>query len=241
MKYASPVQSQSPIAKTRAQTNLEDEYEIHETARRSLFWINFSFLLLAAIAFNSRAVGAQSREKLKDLKLANTTITAAQSVAPEAFAPPAGSPQPFKALPAFCRVTGVIKPTSDSEIKSEVWMPVSGWNGKFQGIGNGGFAGSITPEGLAGALARGYAAASTDTGHSGRTLAELINGPSLNIDGLRSEDVGRQSRTIIPAEATATLDLRLVKGITPRTQVERLIAHIKKQGYFRGEAIKELG
>jgi acetylornithine deacetylase/succinyl-diaminopimelate desuccinylase-like protein len=49
---------------------------------------------------------------------------------------------------------------------------------------------------------------------------------------LRSEDVGRQSRTIIPAEATATLDLRLVKGIEPHRQVERLIAHIKKQGYF---------
>ena len=66
---------------------------------------------------------------------------------------------------------------------------------------------------------------------SGRTLAELINEPSLNIDGLRSEYVGRESRTIIPAEATATIDLRLVKGIQPERQVERVIAHIKKQGY----------
>lgn len=79
-------------------------------------------------------------------------------------------------------------------------------------------------------LRREYGLAATDG--SGRALAELINEPSLNIDGLRSEDVGRQSRTIIPAEATATIDLRLVKGITPRRQVERLIAHIKKQGYF---------
>src|SRR5215510_3110076 len=81
-----------------------------------------------------------------------------------------------------------------------------------------------------GDLMREYGLATTDG--SGRSLAELINEPSLNIDGLRSEDVGRQSRTIIPAEATATIDLRLVKGITPRTQVERLVAHIKKQGYF---------
>jgi acetylornithine deacetylase/succinyl-diaminopimelate desuccinylase-like protein len=66
----------------------------------------------------------------------------------------------------------------------------------------------------------------------GRSLSEAINLPSLNVDGLRSEDVGQQSRTIIPAEATATIDLRLVKGIDPRTQVDRLIAHIKKQGYF---------
>jgi acetylornithine deacetylase/succinyl-diaminopimelate desuccinylase-like protein len=79
-------------------------------------------------------------------------------------------------------------------------------------------------------LMREYGLAGTDG--AGRSLAELINEPSLNIDGLRSEDTGRQSRTIIPAEATATLDLRLVKGIEPRPQVERLIAHIKKQGYF---------
>jgi acetylornithine deacetylase/succinyl-diaminopimelate desuccinylase-like protein len=79
-------------------------------------------------------------------------------------------------------------------------------------------------------LMREYGLAGTDG--SGRALAELINEPSLNIDGLRSEDVGRQARTIIPAEATATVDLRLVKGIEPRRQVERLIAHIKKQGYF---------
>jgi len=78
-------------------------------------------------------------------------------------------------------------------------------------------------------LMKEYGLAATDG--AGRSLAELINEQSLNIDGLRSEDVGRQSRTIIPAEATATIDLRLVKGIEPRRQVERLIAHIKKQGY----------
>lgn len=79
-------------------------------------------------------------------------------------------------------------------------------------------------------LMRDYGLAVTDG--AGRPLAELINEPSLNIDGLRSEDVGRQSRTIIPAEATATVDLRLVKGIEPRVQLNRLIAHIKRQGYF---------
>ncbi|HEX8087381.1 MAG TPA: M20/M25/M40 family metallo-hydrolase [Blastocatellia bacterium] len=66
---------------------------------------------------------------------------------------------------------------------------------------------------------------------AGRSLGELINEPSLNIDGLRSEDVGARSRTVIPADATATVDMRLVKGMDPRRQVERLIAHIKKQGY----------
>ncbi|HVG18739.1 MAG TPA: M20/M25/M40 family metallo-hydrolase [Blastocatellia bacterium] len=76
---------------------------------------------------------------------------------------------------------------------------------------------------------------------AGRSLGELINEPSLNVDGLRSEDVGARSRTIIPSEATATVDMRLVKGIDPRRQVERLIAHIKKQGYtvVSGEPDKE--
>ncbi|MEK6299294.1 MAG: M20/M25/M40 family metallo-hydrolase [Acidobacteriota bacterium] len=79
-------------------------------------------------------------------------------------------------------------------------------------------------------LMREYALASTEGG--GRSLAELINEPSLNIDGLRSEYVGAEARTIIPSEATAAIDLRLVKGIDPKRQVERLIAHLKKQGYY---------
>lgn len=78
-------------------------------------------------------------------------------------------------------------------------------------------------------LMREYGLASTEG--AGRSLAELINEPALNIDGLRSEHVGAEARTIIPSEATAAIDLRLVKGIDPKKQVERLIAHIRKQGY----------
>jgi acetylornithine deacetylase/succinyl-diaminopimelate desuccinylase-like protein len=81
-----------------------------------------------------------------------------------------------------------------------------------------------------GELMREYGIGQTEG--EGRSLAELINEPSLNIDGLRSEYVGDEARTIIPAEATATIDLRLVKGIDPRRQVERVVAHIRKQGYF---------
>ncbi|HKG23829.1 MAG TPA: peptidase dimerization domain-containing protein, partial [Blastocatellia bacterium] len=79
-------------------------------------------------------------------------------------------------------------------------------------------------------LMREYGLAQADGG--GRSLGELINEPSLNVDGLQSEYVGREARTIIPSEATAAVDMRLVKGIDPRRQVERLVAHIKKQGYF---------
>ncbi len=67
--------------------------------------------------------------------------------------------------PEFCRVGGVIRPSSDSEIHFEVWLPASGWNGRFRGTGNGGFAGSINYSEMAAALRDGYATASTDTGH----------------------------------------------------------------------------
>jgi feruloyl esterase len=68
-------------------------------------------------------------------------------------------------VPSFCRVSGVLKPSSDSDIRFEVWMPQAGWNGKYHGVGNGGFAGSIGWAGLAAAVSRGYAASSTDMGH----------------------------------------------------------------------------
>jgi feruloyl esterase len=119
---------------------------------------------------------------MAELKLANTTITTAQSVAAGTFTPPAGSALLYKDLPAFCRVAGVIKPTSDSDIKFEVWMPSAGWNGKFQGVGNGGFAGSISYAGLAGPIVRGYATASTDTGHTGGDASWALGHPEKIVD-----------------------------------------------------------
>ena len=111
-------------------------------------------------------------EELASLQLKNTTITSAQLVAAGAFTAPAGAPvapgaPKYKTLPAFCRVVADVRPSKDSDIKVEVWMPVSGWNGKFQGQGNGGFAGAIDYRGLASAVGRGYATAGTDTGHKG--------------------------------------------------------------------------
>ena len=104
-----------------------------QTLQRKLFLLTtFPVLLLGGLSATS--VAAQTCEKLTGLKLANSTITAAQPVAQGEFVPATGSPTPFKDLPAFCRVTGVIKPTPDSDIRFEVWMPSAGWNGKFQGI-----------------------------------------------------------------------------------------------------------
>jgi len=110
---------------------------------------------------------AQSNcEKLKELKLADTTITSAESVAAGPFKLPPGL-VPSIDVPAFCRIRAEIKPTADSLIKMEVWMPAEGWNEKFEQVGSGGLAGSINQLSLAMALKRGFAAAGTDDGHEG--------------------------------------------------------------------------
>lgn len=119
----------------------------------------------------------QSCATLASLALPDTVITIAQPVAAGTFIPPKTFPAagPRGALPVvaandlpdFCRVGGVIKPSKDSEIKFEVWMPTSGWNGKFIGMGNGGFGGSIPYHVMGAPLSRHYAVAATDTGHEG--------------------------------------------------------------------------
>jgi acetylornithine deacetylase/succinyl-diaminopimelate desuccinylase-like protein len=67
---------------------------------------------------------------------------------------------------------------------------------------------------------------------AGKSLNELINQPSLNINGLASAEVGALSRNVIPTTATAALDLRLVRGNDHRRQVERLVAHIRAEGFY---------
>jgi feruloyl esterase len=103
-------------------------------------------------------------DALTAVTLPHTTISA-QSVGEGTFTPPYGSP--LDRLPAFCRAAGVIRPSSDSYIRFEVWLPTSGWNGRFLAAGNGGFAGAVDYNALARNLRRGYATAATDTGHEG--------------------------------------------------------------------------
>jgi feruloyl esterase len=117
-------------------------------------------LSLAAVAsFPARAANCAGTAALR---LPDTTIAAAQSVPAGPYNTGGGS---VRIAAEFCRVAMVLKPSDDSEIHVEIWLPAAGWNGKFQGIGNGGFAGSIDFNALASAVAHGYAAAATDTGH----------------------------------------------------------------------------
>jgi len=129
--------------------------------------------LAAPTANRQVAAGlVSSCESLASLKLPLTTITGAHGVASGAFrAPGAPTDDPAIAthntLPAFCRVEGLIQPSRDSHIEFEVWMPSSGWNGKYLAVGNGGFAGSLNFAAMSAAVTNGYATSSTDTGHKG--------------------------------------------------------------------------
>ena len=117
-----------------------------------------AILLIAALPLS-----AATCESLASLSLPHGNIISARAYGAGEFPGPNG--QPIRTMPAFCRVEGVSRPADDSEIPFEVWLPAAKWNGKFRGIGNGGFAGSISVGEMAAAVTAGYAVASTDTGH----------------------------------------------------------------------------
>ena len=159
---------------------------------------------LALTPAHTAVSAAATCDSLAALAVPGTSITMAQEVAAGQFTPPAGlgrstAPDargrgpaaglgPFAGLPPFCRVAATLKPSSDSDIKIEVWMPASGWNGKFQAVGNGGWAGVISYPAMANALRLGYATSSTDTGHVGATGTFALGHPEKFIDfAYRSE------------------------------------------------------
>ena len=121
-------------------------------------------------------VSAATCESLTSLALPHTTITSAQS------ANSAGSASGSQVLPAFCRVSATIRPTSDSDIRIEVWLPLAGWNGNLVANGNGGWSGSINPQTLAAGLTRGYASAMSDLGHEGSSASFALGHPEKLVD-----------------------------------------------------------
>jgi feruloyl esterase len=154
---------------------------------------------------------ASQCESIAKLTLPKTTITIAQWVnaGPMATPPPIqgavvaaaqrpSAPPPM--LPAHCRVAIVMRPSSDSLIEAEVWLPAE-WNGKFQAVGNGGWAGTMSYPAMARALQEGYATASTDTGHKGGSGVFAIGHPEKLIDfGYRAvHEMAVQSKAITSA------------------------------------------
>jgi feruloyl esterase len=138
-----------------------------------------AIIAVASLSFLSTRVAAATCESLKSVSLPNVTVTSAETVAAGPFVPPAGSGntpaqaaqgvQAAQPIPAHCRVTLVLTPSSDSHINAELWLPSTEWNGKFMAVGNGGFGGPLTVNGyndMQAGLRRGYATAGNDTGHT---------------------------------------------------------------------------
>src|SRR5687767_11737027 len=149
-------------------------------------------VLLPSLA-SAQTITSEACKRLGSLTLPYTTVTMARVTVAGTFVPPGvtGTPNAnLIDLPPFCRVAATLKPAAGSDIKIEVWLPAATWNGKFMAVGNGGLAGSITytaggggiERGMAEALKRGYATASTDTGHTGGTAAPFLGHPEKLVD-----------------------------------------------------------
>jgi feruloyl esterase len=119
--------------------------------------------LVALLLLASSVASASDCAGLKNLNLDHTTITTAERVTGGSMDIEGSAP--MRGLPGLCRITGVMRPTRDSAIHFEVWMPEETWNGRLLGTGNGGFAGAISYGEFAGYLKRGFAVAGSDAGH----------------------------------------------------------------------------
>jgi Tannase and feruloyl esterase len=120
-------------------------------------WIRALPLVLICLSADAMDCAA-----IRKLDLPHATVTSAELISDGTFQPPYG--QPITGLPPFCRIGITARPTSDSDIRIELWMPQSGWNSRFEGTGNGGFAGRISYGALAAGVKQGYAVANTNMG-----------------------------------------------------------------------------
>jgi feruloyl esterase len=119
-------------------------------------------------------------EDLASAALPNAKITMVQVVEAGKFtlpAPPQGAAPNFSNLPAFCRVTATLQPSSDSDIRAEFWMPVSNWNGHFQPTAAGVFLGSINYAAMANIVRSGAATATSNNGHEGGSASFALGHP----------------------------------------------------------------
>jgi feruloyl esterase len=142
-----------------------------------------------------------SCEALKSLSTPQATITTAEFVRAGSPQAPGGGGTQGAPLPAHCKVAVTLKPSADSHIEMELWMPAENWNGKFLAVGNGAWAGSIGTTAIAAGLRRGYAAASNDTGHKGGSASFALGHPEKLIDfAYRSmHEMAVQSKALIQA------------------------------------------
>jgi len=162
------------------------------------------FIAGVAIASPSRAQSLNDDSacaNLAKLKLPHTTIVSAKPVAAAPATVPGSAPLD---VPARCEVRAVTRPSADSEIVFEVWLPLTGWNGSYRQQGNGGFAGAVNRAALIDPIRRGYATAATDDGHDATKTPQgtfAVGHPEKVIDfGYRAvHDTAEQAKAIVTA------------------------------------------
>src|SRR4029453_3899750 len=155
-------------------------------------------LSLVVLLFSgSPSMAATACADLARLSLPNTTITLAHHVEAGAFTPPpprggvapGGGANPSPMLPPFSRFQATLRPSADSDIKMELWMPVvAGWNGKFRGTGNGGLGGgaAVNANPLGNGVRLGYPTAGNNTGHEGDSSYAIDHPEKIKDFGYRA-------------------------------------------------------
>ncbi|MDD2180541.1 tannase/feruloyl esterase family alpha/beta hydrolase [Acidovorax sp. D2M1] len=162
----------------------------------------FPFLLLATVSVSAalvlgcgggvtRLVPTAAEAKCQDLAhraFSGAKLLKVSHHPASTFTTPSNAAIPN--VPAFCQVSASLQPSADSDIRVEVWLPAEGWNGKYLGLGNGGYGGSLNYSALSQGLARKYAVAHTDMGTAPSTSRDgspLLNHPEKWVDwGYRS-------------------------------------------------------
>jgi feruloyl esterase len=150
--------------------------------RHRPYFVGAAMGLFACVAIASTPAMATPCTNLQSLQLQDTTITSATDNTTGVFVVPGSNPPTtISGLPAFCRVTATLIPTSDSNIKIEVWLPETTWNGRFLGTGGGGFQGVITYSELASGIQHGFAATNSDLGTGVSGCSPLYCGSDGNM------------------------------------------------------------
>src|SRR5882724_1941362 len=132
-------------------------------------------LVLSALTIWSIGAAAEAGDcgRVMRIKLDHAAVTSAVIITAGSAIRTSGREELPAAKSDFCRVLVTSRPSADSEIRFELWVPSGGgWNGKFEQVGNGGFAGSLPYRLMAHVLSLGYAVAGTDDGHRSAEMTD---------------------------------------------------------------------
>jgi feruloyl esterase len=175
---------------------------------------------------------------LLSLQLTHTTITSAADNTTGVFVAPGSAP--ITGLPPFCRVTATLTPSSDSSIKIEVWLPETGWNGRFLGTGGGGFQGVITYTELASGLKAGFASTNSDLGTGSSGCNPLFCGSNGNqgnaLAAAFGDPVAPSTGLFGHPERIKDFGYRAIHGMTVRGKeiADAFYGHKAQKAYFAG-------